>query len=482
MNDPQDRPAFDTTEARDMDALLRAAAARIAPRRTFLDTYLPRMRAEVARTLAVGAPGETAGPAQRHSRHRVGRWYTIVGLATAALLVLSIGGFAAWSALRPQSVSAAEVVARAERTASGAGPAIRSYSYVVSSHFVAPPGRGGTSDVEYRYWFVAPDKLRMESYVKSSPHPDDINVLNISNGATRWEVLPAARRATRKTPLPVTPGYAGATDVRSLMQNEADHNQDVKLRGTRTVGGREAYVLDVTPQPNPNAVAPAGSVITLSIDKETYIALASETHDPQGTLIGSSTLSQLHLNEPIDPALFTLVPPAGTEVVDDTHQPVPDAASYARQLTDAAGAATFPLLTPRGVPTGLTPRAPLVTADLAALAYVPAETPDTDYSHDSPPLSLTERRTLPGDVTIPPGAEAVTIPGAEAAWYLPPRVSQTFVGSSQLVVLRGGVTVTIVNGGNTAQPAQAGGYTVTGKPLTKEQLVSVAASLTPPRP
>lgn len=479
MNNCEKRPEMqlDDPSIAQMDAALRSLADATDLRPTFLDHYLPRFRREMihARTVAT--------PIALRPRGTRRRWQAILALATAAVLVLTLVGGAFWWMGKPASVSAAEVVARAERTASGAGPTIRSYSYVVSSHFVAPPGRGGTSDVEYRYWFAAPDKLRMESYVKSSPHPDDINVLNISNGATRWEVLPAARRATRKIPLPVTPGYAGATDVRSLMQNEADHNQDVKLRGTRTVGGREAYVLDVTPQPNPNAVAPAGSVITLSIDKETYIALASETHDPQGTLIGSSTLSQLHLNEPIDPALFTLVPPAGTEVVDDTHQPVPDAASYARQLTDAAGTVTFPLLAPRDVPTGLTPRPPLVTADLAALAYVPAETPDTDYSHDSPPLSLTERRTLPGDATIPPGAEAVTIPGAEAAWYLPPRVSQTFVGSSRLVVLRGSVTVTIVNGGNTAQPAQAGGYTVTGRPLTKEQLVSVAASLAPqPRP
>lgn len=461
MNDREQHPEVqrDDPSIAAIDAALRSLADATDLRPTFLDAYLPRFRREALHARTAAAPIALRPRVTRR------RWHTFLGLATAAALVLALVGGAFWWAGKPASVSAQEVAARAEQAASGGVPSLHSYSYTITSHFPAPGPQGGTSDVEYRSWYEAPDRLRMESYVKSSVAPDEPNVINIQDGAVRWEYLPSQRRATRKAPTPVAATFGNARDVQTLLASVADRNKDVQLRGTTTIAGREAYVLAVTPNPSPGSVFPPGSTTTLYIDKETYVSLGSETRDARGTLVGSSTISNLQINRPMDASRFTLTPPAGAEVVDDTHQAVPDAATYIRQLGDASARAEFTLLVPTNVPAGLAPRAPLADTGLVALAYAPAGGAGADYSHDAPPLTLTERKTMREDAEMPPGAEQATVPGSDAAWFLPQAKMPTgFTVGPRLVVMRGGTTMTLA---------------ATRAAFSKEQLVQIAASLQP---
>lgn len=481
MSEEHDLRIFETQELREMDANMRAAIAEIAPRQEFLDIYLPRMRAEAARAVAVDASGDdcsvTVGARSAGRPARSRRWYAAIALATAAVLVLAIGGEVLWGVVRPEAVSAQAILTRAGQVANNPGLTVHSDSYVTLTRMTTGDVQdGGVNAIEYRNWYEAPDKVRLESYVKSSSAPDALNVLNIQNGAARWEYVPRFQRITRKPPLPVTAVYAGASDVRTLLENMAARDTDAKLLGTMTFGGREAYIVEITLNASLNPLYPAGSRMRLYIDKATYIGLGSETHDVQGTVIGSSSASQMQLNQPIDPMLFTLTPAAGTEVVNDTGQAAPDTATYARQLAAGAGVTGFPLLVPRDVPASLAPRAPLVEPGLAALGYAIAEQMVGDALHDPPPLTVTERRTLPADTATVQGWDPVPTQGNGMAWYQETRSSTGFVSASRLVVMQDGVTVTIVSAAS-MRPQLPG--TPPPPVLSRAQLLAVAASLEP---
>ncbi len=405
------------------------------------------------------------------------RWQTMIGLATAAALIFSVLGVSLWNVTRPESVSAAEIVARAEQTANGGNTGkLQSYQGVITSAQRAS-SQGMQTRFEQRVWYQAPGSERTENYAPSQPAPGGTTqtpppasssvIINIITPTTRWEYQPQQLVARRLDPPPGgSPGTAyGATNLQALLKN-AGQKADVKLLGSEMYIGRSAYVLDLTTALDPASSLPEGSHYKIWVDQETYITLGSETRDPQGTLLDSSTFSTLQINQPIDAERFTVVPPPGTRVVDARRQQPPPPDQYQTQLQDAGARAPFLVFTPAMAPEGLVARPPLAETQLVALSYQsPPGSPDatSDFSHNVPPLTLTERAATAGDADVPAGTERVQVPGASVAWFQPSyRNTGNFGIGGYVVLVRDGTLITL-----------AGSF----QGLTREQLLQIAGSL-----
>jgi outer membrane lipoprotein-sorting protein len=194
-----------------------------------------------------------------------------------------------------------------------------------------------TASAQIKTWKQAADgttpaKARVD--VVSSSLPGVGGLTFVFDGQKAYALDPNRKVLYTGTPeelLDKLPAEARAALQGADIEQEIDkvlNAADIKLAGTETVAGLEAYKLDITPKPNaaetldvPKAMQmQVGTLIkdgraTLWVDKDRWIPLKLDAQHPNiGTL--TVTAASVDLNQPIDPATFQLQAGSDVTVVD----------------------------------------------------------------------------------------------------------------------------------------------------------------------
>ncbi len=410
-----------------------------------------------------------------------------VRLATA-MAVVAVLVAASFAVTRPQPVNAQVIIQKAQAAAtSPATGGVRSFVLTEISRYRLVNGRldtGGSDGAgdeiisETRRWYQAPDRYRSETE-QSALQPDGTQVrrfslLHVNDGRDVWLYYPDEQRAVVNRPAlgaggvspEVSPFGQGVGDLNALLE-EASTCYEPKVTGNATVAGRLTYVVDLGPTRCPASSGDTGGRRVLWVDQGTFFVLKQELYSTEGDrLIWQSEATSVQYNVPVDGALFSFTPPAGTSVLDGRNQalptllpstPAPGSSPTAGPTADAQQAALlaaleplaqeadYPLFVPGHIPAGLVPRLPKLQPQEAGgdqlwIEYMPAGKVEQDTM---PTLRILEQRpTYESLVTGRNGAVPVAIEAA-TAWVREDFRADKGGTDSRVLVLRDGTLVTV---------------------------------------
>jgi len=187
----------------------------------------------------------------------------------------------------------------------------------------------GQENVTVRLFQKDPECYRLE-YLE----PGELaGTVVVSNGTRKWRYDPATRTAlTVAGPYikasfsdPPYPGWA--EEVRGYAGTVAASlaGQNASYRGSETIDGRTAYVLEVTGESRlfeaPTRYREAVHHFRIWVDAETWLLLGVEMYGKDENLILSAEYTDPSANTGLPDDLFVFDPPAGVEV-----RPMPTAA------------------------------------------------------------------------------------------------------------------------------------------------------------
>lgn len=360
---------FDDASLAGVDRDLRDIADATAPRRAFLETYLPHLRQAATEAL----PSVAANPMPaRPRRIALHRWQVAVGIATAAALILAVG-FGAFSwVVRPQPVSAAAVLQKAIGVASDpAAAGIWSYhfkregiNYVpstlsINKGTVTPSAATITFIETDERWGVFPNRWRTDYRTQRGQNlAGAVASGSASDGTTEWSyspfgseteiqigALPPGAKTPLFLPIQLPTGAQPGQDATYTAPTGCYHP---KLAGEATVAGRAAYVIDLgpylcpssftiggdgTPVPGPITPPEQQGRHTMWIDKETFFYLKSENYNADGTLMSRQEVTEIAYNITIPDSVFAYSPPPDvhsarvTDLRPQLYQ-IPESAKY----------------------------------------------------------------------------------------------------------------------------------------------------------
>ncbi len=293
-----------------------------------------------------------------------------------------------WMIVRPQTVSAAEILMRAANVAD-----LHSYEGVINQD------RG--TDNEYNktqrhVWFQSPRSRRIEDfstlYPGSAAPPDNLiarsiptiqltqghfylQQLMVSDGSNAWHFSPRDNSALKQDldefdvlypTWAIFPLYdtttvvngSNASNLQSILDRAQLHYREAKLLGTETIAGRTAYKILLVPEPDYATELGIGKEITLWIDQETYIQLGVEIRAVQDVILMRSVFESIHINEPIDSSIFTFTPLATTKVVDARPKLSPTVDELTQMWKAIAQSVPFKVFVPTTIPAYLSPKGP----------------------------------------------------------------------------------------------------------------------------
>ncbi len=247
--------APNATEDPEHDALM-ATAQRLATTMQPLNAPPPgvRERLETRLVAQLSAAARARWQPSLHLRP-LRRWQPIVGLATAAALVLAIVGAAfIWNG-SSQSVSAQAILDRAQETAGmdAAPSGITSYHLTATESTVKLPGGTITQET----WYTGSDRQRTDTQIKDASGAVVSRNGTISNGTEGWNFI-TENGQTRVIHTTGTqwskPSDTDPTQGGSVADLIARYNQHEKAcqtatqQGQATVTGRSTYVIVLTPK------------------------------------------------------------------------------------------------------------------------------------------------------------------------------------------------------------------------------------------
>ena len=261
---------------------------------------------------------------------RTWRQPLLAGLATAAVLLLAVVAWQVWSP-GGQTVSAAEILQRAEQTAAGSQ---RFRSFVITEvSETRPAALAGSDDTirnESTRWYEAPGRWRRE--VTSTVVGADGEVkshgglVSVSDGETIWIHRLRDNAVIIRPFAPAGSGdelgpFPEVTGGLSALLSQVGACYTPRLLGTDTVAGRSAYVVDLGRSRcalGPAAGGSAGEELvewSVWVDKETFLILKS-VQEIDGAVVATSTVTSVQYNSAIEPARFRFVPPDGVRIRD----------------------------------------------------------------------------------------------------------------------------------------------------------------------
>lgn len=187
----------------------------------------------------------------------------------------------------------------------------------------------GSENVTARLFRKAPENYRLEFL-----EPADLaGTVVVSNGTRKWRYDPATRTAlTVAGPYmnatfsgPPYPGWAEGVRGYAETVAESLEEQNASYRGSESIGGRTAYILEVAGGSKlfeaPTRYREAVHCFRVWIDAETWLLLGVEMYGKEGNLILSAEYTEPSANTGLPDDLFVFDPPAGVEV-----RPMPTAA------------------------------------------------------------------------------------------------------------------------------------------------------------
>lgn len=396
------------------------------------------------------------------------RWFR-VGLATAMVFILALLGAALWTR-RPQPASAQEILRKAQATLT-APQARQIRSFVLTEVTRSRPTararaeEGYTGDEQIRTetteWYEAPNRWRIEmtgTVTRSDGQevPDRAwRRLSVSDGTDHWSYDPlhqSGQVQRWESGLDSTGEVArfglDARDLGTVLARASTCGTPT-LKGTATVAGRSADVIDLgTPRcwaSDPEANGPS----TIWVDQETFFVLkVAQYSGTDGTLLSTTEVTNIHYNVPIDPTRFRFTPPSDAKIADERPKPTPSADPYQQELARLARQVDFPLFAPRAVPSGLVPLPPRlddVAGSQVQLSYVPSDEAGTAVTAGSTGVQITEQRAsdkLIDRWTQP--AQPATISDGKG-WLRRGRAIKGGSTSSAAIVLRDGTLVSVTS-------------------------------------
>src|SRR5438552_320156 len=159
------------------------------------------------------SPAMRTGNSALTRARRLAGWWSLAGLATAAVLLLALVGVTFWVS-RPQAVSAQEILDKAQAAAAGADASgVRSFEMVEENVAwgIIPSQRAqgisGRIRSAQHAWFRAPDHWRYELRFTELPGqgPDPAPRVTVADGQTIWSYEP------RGNALQISLGQFGGT-------------------------------------------------------------------------------------------------------------------------------------------------------------------------------------------------------------------------------------------------------------------------------
>jgi len=169
--------------------------------------------------------------------------------------------------------------------------------------------------------FMLPDKIRKSTL-------GDIELTLISDGKTRWLLLPA-RKQNRRTDLVK---LKKARDELGLPMEPEDRNLarpfdlmkhgSAKLTGTEKVGRTECWVFEGAPNAAILVPAPARNLkkVRICVAKSDGLARRMTFIDWVDDSMMETTYDNVKVNPDVKPELFRYTPPKGAAVMDRTQQ------------------------------------------------------------------------------------------------------------------------------------------------------------------
>jgi outer membrane lipoprotein-sorting protein len=183
-------------------------------------------------------------------------------------------------------------------------------------------------------------------------------LVNDGRAVALWN--PAANTAITGNVDDLKAGHVGAQDpmaqmlrMQEQLQQLLDGSNVVVVAENDPVAGMAAWKVRLTPKPELAEQMRLGSAIEVNlwVGHERYVPLKAVVSASEFGR-GEVAVTEIELDQPIDPALFTFTPPPGARVID--------AAELTRQarpatttLESARSAASFPVLAPATLPDGV---------------------------------------------------------------------------------------------------------------------------------
>ncbi|HEX6292039.1 MAG TPA: hypothetical protein VFZ66_22825 [Herpetosiphonaceae bacterium] len=299
--------------------------AREAPQPLFAEQLRQRLYAE-AIALAPGAAARSRRP-----RFQLGNMFNrrrLLGSVAAIITVFALVTMQ-FLTLRPQPVSAAEILQRAQ-TASR-DRSIRSFVLTETLESAGNPaqGNGGFRNVTRR-WYEAPNRWRIEStYSTLMPGTGEEThtAIQVSDGTTRWDYDTQQQIVTIDRVDAEQSGQHGmlafgVTGLEAVLQ-EASTCRRPTLQTDAAIAGRRSYVIDLGPSTcgSSSSAPELNGRQVLWIDQQTFFVLKAELYG-QGSdqPIATREISAMQYNTAIDARQFSFTPPASA-TVQDMRQP-----------------------------------------------------------------------------------------------------------------------------------------------------------------
>jgi outer membrane lipoprotein-sorting protein len=310
------------------------------------------------------------------------RWQTVVGLATAAALVLALVG-AAFTWFGPsQPVSAQAILDQAQQTAAqdAAPSGVTSY-HLTETRTLSVKLPGGTMTRET--WYAGSDRQRTDEQVTGKDGTVVSSSGQIFNGVEMWNYDTDENGQTRvihttgtqwTPPSDTDPSQGGSVADLIAQYNQNDKAcQTATQQGRSTVAGRSVYVIVLTPKQDGcggrspdvtsqakeataiamKATAAADSTrtadqnaakakavtanagqaaggnpgqvklgqMTVWVDTQTFLPLKVETKATDGTVLDQGEVTSIQYNAQIPDSTFAYTPPANATVYTSNNLP-----------------------------------------------------------------------------------------------------------------------------------------------------------------
>lgn len=260
-------------------------------------------------------PGMQYTPAQRRPDMKTGinRGPVRVGLAVAFVIALLVAG-AVFLFNRPATVSAAEIVAKAEQAATTS--TVQSFHGILYAKGRNSAGQKFMESTDERY-YVAPNSHRSDAIISTSDGQES-RLLWVTDGNKPWGYESSSNQVTLFDPDVANPTF-GAESLSAKLKQLSSSFYNATVAGSEPVAGRMAYIIDMTLKPKEqwpaNHVPSEAARLKVWVDQGAYFILRLDGWDADGNVLFNEWYKSFEINVPVDPALFSFAPPPGAKIV-----------------------------------------------------------------------------------------------------------------------------------------------------------------------
>ena len=201
---------------------------------------------------------------------------------------------------------------------------------------------GETTTTQVLMMTKHPDKSRFE-YIEPA---ELAGMVMVTNGSMMWMYDPAKNQVT-KMELRETECGPFDMDYTEIIRNLLNET-DLSYKGTESVNGRGAYVLNITPRDETELVQDITN-IRAWVDCENWMLLGMEMYDPDGNLAVKAEYRDVTFNTGIPDSEFVLRVPEDAVVVEESFE---DRMPQEMTLEGAENYLSFDLKIPSYLPDG----------------------------------------------------------------------------------------------------------------------------------